>query len=78
MAFDNKTMRRVIANKPHIALIDGWWRVSAIRLKGQAHSRVPTGAPQTAHDRWNAAHKFIQPLNHTLHWCPHCHQGVRR
>ncbi|WYV98858.1 hypothetical protein [Stenotrophomonas phage CM2] len=31
---------------------------------------MPTGAPQTAHDRWNAAHKFIQPLNHALHWCP--------
>lgn len=78
MSFSNTSMRRVVANKPHIALIDGWWRVSAIRLRGETFARVPTGAPQTAHDRWNAAHRFIQPLNHALHWCPTCQQRVRR
>lgn len=77
MAFDNKTMRRVVANKPHIALIDGWWRVSAIQLKGRRFSSVPTWARDTAHARWNAAHRFIQPLNHALHWCPTCHQRRR-
>lgn len=78
MGFDNRDMPSKVRGKPHIALIDGWWRVSSIRWKAQAFGRVPTGAPQVAHDRWNAAHQFIQPLNHALHWCPTCHQRKRR
>lgn len=29
MTFDNRSMREPVHRKPHIALIDGWWRVSA-------------------------------------------------
>lgn len=78
MAFDNKTMPTKVSGKPHIAMIDGWWRVSSIRWKRQVYGRVPTGAPQVAHDRWNAANRFIQPLNRDLHWCKACFQRVRR
>lgn len=55
MSFDNSTMLAPRKGKPHIQLIGGLWRVSAYHKRWRKQL-----------DRWNDAHKFIQPWNDKL------------
>lgn len=66
MAFDNKTMPTKVPSKPHIAFIDGWWRVSSMRLKQQRYRKPPPHAHYVLHERWNKAHAFIYRLNEAV------------
>ncbi len=68
MAFDNKTMPTKVPSKPHIALIQGWWRVSSIKLKGKRFHKPPTGCHWALTERWSKAHAFARKLNNNLHW----------
>lgn len=51
MAFSNVGMKHVVAGKPHIQFIEGYWRVSPYR-------GIST--------RWNKAHRFASKLNTKL------------
>lgn len=54
MAFNNEIVLAPRADKPHIALIAGYWRVSPMK----------TGAYWSTHlHRWNLAHTCVNVLN---------------
>lgn len=50
MAFSNKDMKRPVPRKPHIQLIDGYYRVSAYPDKGKRFNGC--------RGRWEKAHGF--------------------
>lgn len=53
MAFDNKSIKAPIKDKPHIVKVDGWWRVSELTRENRpAHQQ-----------RWFKAHSRVMALN---------------
>lgn len=53
--FDNATIAERTYGKPHIVLLSGWWRVSAMKNYRQ-HQRV----------NYMRAHEYANNLNHKL------------
>lgn len=47
--FNNSVIEEPVPGKPHIILIDGWWRVSSVKYK--------------SYKPYVLAHKFIGRLN---------------
>lgn len=56
MSFSNQTLAGRIKGKPHIALVDGLWRVSP----------SPTRVPAWIRRRWDAAHAHVQVKNQAI------------
>lgn len=60
MSFCNSTMKPLRKHKPHIAFIDGYWRVSPLK-KPYIHSLL-------SQKQWMAAHSFVQNKNDELNY----------
>lgn len=63
MSFDNMTMHTKVPSKPHIAFIDGWWRVSSIKLKRRRYGRAPWNSHPVLQERWDKAHAQVRAWN---------------
>ena len=61
MSFSNQTMVAPVEDKPHIAKIDGWWRVSP---KPRCTRNQNTNAKIT--ERWFKAHSYILGKNFSM------------
>lgn len=54
--FSNSSMKPLRSNKPHIAFIDGYWRVSPMPAQYlRTHAYL--------YDKWQNAHRFVYRMN---------------
>jgi len=54
--FDNSVIQPPVLDKPHIVLIDRYWRVSKLKK------------PYRQRERFKLAHDFVTRLNRDLHY----------
>lgn len=60
MSFSNQTLAGRIKGKPHIALVDGYWRVSP------APTRLRHQVPRWITRRWDIAHSYVHAKNQAI------------